>query len=470
MDYQKLGFKCGLEVHRQLSTNKLFCNCPSIVNDPKDADFKIKRKLRSTRGETQKLDKAAEFEKKKNRFFIYEGTNDSSCLVEFDEEPPHKVNQDAIKAALQVCKLFNCFIVDQIQFMRKTVIDGSNTSGFQRTALIGIDGFIKTSKGKVGIESVCLEEEAAKKIETGKDYVRYRLDRLGVPLLEIATDASIKDPDHAKEVAKIIGMIIKSTNLARSGIGSVRQDVNISISKSPRIEIKGFQELKQIPFVIKKEVTRLQKELKSKKDLKPHVRKANADGSTSYLRPMPGAARMYPETDVFKIEINKKLLDSIEIPELISERIVRLQKEYNLTSDYARLLAQDKNFTEFVSEFKNIDPKLIANALLEIPKEAKKRFNIEVKESHIKEVLSFLNSGKISSSSLKQAIIDFAKTGSINLADYKPVSKKDLESEIKKIIKSQKDPNIGSVMGAVMAKFRGKVDGKVVSELVKKNL
>ena len=179
MDYTALGFKCGLEVHRQLSTRKLFCDCPSLVNDPHPSNIIIRRKLRASRGETGRFDTAAEFEEKKNRYFIYEGASSSTCLVELDEQPPKDVNKEALETALQIAKLLRCETADQIQFMRKTVIDGSNTSGFQRTALIGIDGFIETSKGRVGIQTLCLEEEAAKKIEETKDYVKYRLDRLG---------------------------------------------------------------------------------------------------------------------------------------------------------------------------------------------------------------------------------------------------------------------------------------------------
>ena len=467
MDFKKIGFKCGIEVHRQLSTKKLFCSCPSLVNDPTHSDIKIMRKLRTSRGETGKIDQAAAFEQKKQKYFLYEAASTSSCLIELDEQPPKPVNREALKVALQVAKLFNCEIVDQIQFMRKTVIDGSNTTGFQRTALVGIDGWIKTSKGKVGIDSLCLEEEAAKKIETHDEYVKYRLDRLGVPLLEIATDATIKDPEHAKEVADYIGMVIKSTGKARSGIGSVRQDVNLSIKGSPRIEIKGFQELRQIPLVVGIEVKRLQKELLEEKEIEAHVRRAHADGTTTFLRPMPGAARMYPETDVANINVTTKMLDKIELPELIIERSLKLEKEYGLQTHIAKKVAEDSNFTEFVTEFNKIEPKEIASALIEIPKEAKKRFDVRVTDVHIREILSLIQSKEISSTSLKEAIIDLAKDGKIDVNKYKGVSDDEVREEIKKILDEQKNPNIGSVMGGVMAKYRGRVDGEKVSELVR---
>jgi glutamyl-tRNA(Gln) amidotransferase subunit E len=264
LDYTKLGFKCGIEIHQQLDTKKLFCNCSSIVHDTKP-DLIVRRKLTAVAGETGSIDNAAAYEKSKDKEFIYEACSTSCCLVELDEEPPHNVNQDALKIVLEVSLLLNATIVDEIQFMRKTVIDGSNVSGFQRTALVAQDGYIETSKGKVIIESICLEEEAAKKIETTKEYARYRLDRLGIPLIEIATDASIKDPEHAKEVSQKLGMILRSTGKVKRGLGTIRQDVNVSIKQGVRTEIKGFQDLKSIPKVINYEVERQLKEIKNSK-------------------------------------------------------------------------------------------------------------------------------------------------------------------------------------------------------------
>src|SRR3989344_477864 len=237
LDYDKLGFRCGLEIHQQLDTNKLFCNCPSIVRD-ENPDILIKRRLRAVAGETGKIDIAAKYELEKNKEFIYEACSTSTCLVELDEEPPHPINQEALDITLQIALLLKAKIVDEVQMMRKTVIDGSNVSGFQRTALVATDGYIETSLGKVRIPIICLEEEAAKKISETKDSVTYRLDRLGIPLVEIGTEADIKNPEHAKETASLLGMILRSTGKVKRGLGTIRQDVNISIREGARTEIK----------------------------------------------------------------------------------------------------------------------------------------------------------------------------------------------------------------------------------------
>src|SRR3989344_3372004 len=295
-DYKTLHFKAGLEIHQQLEGKKLFCHCPTLVNDSHPVDIVVQRKLRTSAGETGSVDVAAKYETAKNRMFVYEACSTSSCLVELDDEPPHDVNREALLVALQIAKIMHAKTVDEVQFMRKIVVDGSNVSSFQRTAVIALDGYIDTSKGKVSIASICLEEESAKKIETKDTEVIYRLDRLGVPLIEIATGPDLQDPFHAQEVAGILGMILRSTGKVRRGLGSIRQDVNISIQKGNRVELKGFQDLRSISKVIDVEIDRQLALLKKGKKVEKEVRKVEPDFTTSFLRPMPGASRMYPET------------------------------------------------------------------------------------------------------------------------------------------------------------------------------
>ena len=467
MDYKKLGFKAGIEIHQQLSGKKLFCDCLAIVNDSNEPDILFERKLRASAGEMGKVDKAAAYEMAKQRTFKYEAKSSSSCLVEYDEEPPHAVNSDHLMTALEVSLLLNADIVDEVHFMRKTVVDGSNTSAFQRTALIAVDGYIETTKGKVKIDSICLEEEAAKKLEEKPHIVRYSLDRLGVALLEIATDASIKDAEHAKEVSAKLGMILRSTGKVRRGIGSIRQDVNVSIKTHPRVEIKGFQEIRHMPKVIDNEVKR-----QMKKKGEPHVRKANTDGSSTFLRPMPGAARMYPETDVPSIRITKDMLKSITLPELIDERILKLEKEFNLSSDLAREI--DKQQIDLsLYKYKKVKPQLIAQILIEYPKEIKKRFNLDaglIRDQQYKEVFSYLDQGKISKDAVLEILIGYIKGKKVNLDKFKTLDDKELEKILKEVVKKNKGAPIGALMGAAMKELRGKVEGKKVMGLLKKLL
>ena len=257
--------KVGLEIHQQLNTHKLFCKCESKLSE--NVKFKVKRYLHPVAGESGKIDIAAEFEKAKRKYYIYEIT-DNSCLVELDEEPPHLINEEALKIALDIAESLNMQVLPIIQVMRKTVVDGSNTSGFQRTLLLAVNGYVEIDGKKIRIETLCLEEDAARKIEEKGNHIVYRLDRLGIPLVEITTAPDIDNPELARKVAEKIGLILRLTGKVKRGLGTIRQDINVSIPEGEKIEIKGVQELKLIPEIVKNEVERQKKLLEWQKEVK----------------------------------------------------------------------------------------------------------------------------------------------------------------------------------------------------------
>ncbi len=267
MDYEKVGLKMGLEIHQQLNTNeKLFCPCESNLTDKKP-QHKILRSLRPTQSELGRIDRAAFEESRRNLQFIYESYDHHTCLVEADEEPPHPLNMEALEISLIIASLVNMKIVDEFHVMRKQVIDGSNTGGFQRTGLVATNGYLETDYGNVIIENLCLEEDAARRTHEEKGKTHFRLDRLGIPLIEITTDPSINNPQQVKEVAYQIGQILRSTKVKR-GLGTIRQDLNISISGGARVEIKGVQDLDLMPKMVENEVKRQMNLLKLKNELK----------------------------------------------------------------------------------------------------------------------------------------------------------------------------------------------------------
>ena len=267
-DYAKLGLKAGLEIHRQLDTKtKLFCNCPAKIRDDRP-DVVVQRKLRASAGEAGKIDPAAAYEQQRDRHFVYGGYNDSVCAIELDEEPVHDMNPEALKTGLQVALLLKTRPVYGAIVMRKTVIDGSNTSGFQRTTLIARNGFIELLSGKVRISSVCLEEDSAKIVERSDSCNVYNLSRLGIPLVEIATEADITGPEQLREVAEYIGMILRSTGKVKRGLGTIRQDVNVSIKGGSRVEIKGAQDLRLLQKLVEYEALRQKNLLELVRELK----------------------------------------------------------------------------------------------------------------------------------------------------------------------------------------------------------
>lgn len=595
MDYSRLGLKCGIEIHQQLSGKKLFCSCPAKINDS-EPDLLVKRKLHAVIGETGTVDTAAAQEEARNRSFIYQAYRDCTCLIELDEEPPKPINSDALHTALLVAKMLHAKPVDEIQVMRKTVIDGSNTTGFQRTALVAMNGYIDISEGRISIPTISIEEEAAKIVDRKGDSDVYNLSRLGIPLIEIGTGPDLKTPEGVKEACEKLGLILRSTERVMRGIGTIRQDVNVSIEGGARIEIKGAQDLRMIPSLVENEALRqkslldirtglkrfniedrihnvtqvfrdtqakiikrsesvfatrlpgfhgfLGKELipgrrlgtefsdyakvaagvggifhsdelpnygiteketeevrralkcrpddafvivadskeKSAKALEAvirrakmvfdgvpqEVRKANPDGTSSFMRPIPGEARMYPETDVMPIRPRS---DDIELPELIEEKARRYSENFKLSKDLAMSIARSgkgRMLELFINEFKAIKPAFIAETIFSIPISLKKEYGVEwdIREDHFETLFSHLNSGALPKESIVQAMADIIK-GRFDISSYQADSS-ELEKDIREIIARNKDSSFAAIMGEVMKKYRGRISGKIVSEAIRK--
>lgn len=268
IDYEKIGLKVGLEIHQQLNTSaKLFCNCkPELFKTEPEITFL--RRLRPTQSELGQIDPAAYFEFQKGLKILYEANTATSCLVEMDEEPPHAMNAEAVEIALTVAMMTNAKPVEEIHTMRKTVIDGSNTTGFQRTCVVAMNGEIKVGEKTIPLQHIGLEEDAARKMGEENNTIRYRIDRLGIPLIEVATAPVIRSPKEAGEVAFAIGRILRATGRVMRGLGTIRQDINISILNGALIEIKGVQELELISLIVECETQRQLNLIKISEELK----------------------------------------------------------------------------------------------------------------------------------------------------------------------------------------------------------
>ena len=583
--------KCGLEIHQQLATHKLFCECESrIVEDLSNVkDFY--RVLSLSKSEIGEIDKAAMHEALKNKKFRYLAPPSSSCLVEMDEEPPHDVNQEALIITLQAARLLNARIIDEAQVMRKIVIDGSNTSGFQRTMLIATDGFIDTSNGKVRIETICLEEDAARKIEEKEGVVTYCLDRLGIPLIEIATAPDIKTPKQARETAEKIGLLLRSLKVKR-GLGTIRQDINISIKGGARVEIKGAQDLRLIERIVELEARRQERIIEfSKKAERPdigplvdltniftntssrlvsnglkkgyrvmgfivknfkgllgyelysnkriateisdyiktrisiggllhgdelpgygistdeikavkkelgvrendnyvlfietekkcvkarelfierlsqlvkgvpsEVRRANPDGSTTFMRPMPGSARMYPETDIRPIVLRGI---EVETPRTIFE-IVDEYKSLGLPEDLAMIAAKERIPLRELAEKYKLDIKTVARILVYTPRMVKTKTGKEcvIEEEKMHELLRLYSQGLINRQGVEALLEEYATKHLWNPDKYKPLSRKEIEKILEEILKKTK--NRKEIMRIISS--YGNIDPRIVIEILK---
>jgi Glu-tRNA(Gln) amidotransferase subunit E-like FAD-binding protein len=475
LDYKKLGLRVGLEIHQQLNTqNKLFCNCSTALKE-KIPIFSVKRKLHPVASELGEIDTTAQFEYLRDRSFTYHIFNNETCLVELDEEPPHGMNPEALYIGLQIALLFNCKIPEEIEVMRKTVIDGSNTSGFQRTAIIGMNGHMKYKGKTIEIVQISLEEDAAA-IEKNEN-ASFRLNRLGIPLVEIDTGI-LEDitPQEVQEIAYMIGIMCRSTNKTKSGIGAIRQDINVSIKKGNRVEVKGVQELGLISKVVESEVARQLTLSKVEKE----TRVANQDGTTEFARPLPGAGRMYPETDIPPILITKEYFDSLKknLPEPWSKKLERFKTSFNLSPQLAQEIMESEYLTTFESimKTKKVEAAVVANMFTSVLKDLERREKVQIERippKNFTEMFDYLEEKKIVKESISEILKYIAEYPQENIStaikelDLRPISTDELKNIIKEV-SSQPGMKPDKIIGIVMSKVRGKIDAQLVIETVKK--
>jgi glutamyl-tRNA(Gln) amidotransferase subunit E len=623
IDYVSIGLKVGIEIHRQLDTRKkLFCDCPTTMSDA-DPSVRFLRRLRPTQSELGQVDPAALFEFQKGRAIIYESDDRTSCLIEMDEEPPKDLNPEAVEIALAASALTNAEPVDEIHVMRKIVIDGSNTTGFQRTCVVAMDGWVTVDEKKIPIQQISLEEDAARKTSESGLTVNYRIDRLGIPLIEISTGPVITSPEETERVAKAIGDILRDTGRVKRGLGTVRQDLNVSIRDGALIEIKGVQELDLISKVISYEVTRqlelllIRGQLLSRGSKEAHIgnefvdvstlfsntksklirealgsggvalavkvpgfggllgrelapglrlgtemasrasfwgrvggifhtdelpaygisedevlsmkrtlgcgeldavvmvadhkykavdaltavverareallgvptetRTAVADGTTRYMRPRPGASRMYPETDVPPVGISQQRLAQIRagLPPPREVVMQQLLMKYRLNSKLASQLIESDYLDVFkhVCSEQGIAPSFVATVLTENLKSLG-REGVPVSEltpKHLESVFSAVRAGIVAKEAAPSILAWLSKNSSRTVEDaiqelgMGMLSEHELLRIIDKIIgfnadliKEKGEGAYGKIMGLVMSEVRGSADPGEVTRLIR---
>ncbi|WP_232702025.1 Glu-tRNA(Gln) amidotransferase subunit GatE [Halobacterium wangiae] len=614
-DYDELGLVAGLEIHQQLDTaTKLFCECPTELREPEASGRTFTRYLHPTRSELGEIDEAALEESKVEREFEYLAY-DTTCLVEEDDEPPHRLDEEALATTLEIAELLDMDVVDRAHVMRKVVIDGSNTSGFQRSTLVAQDGEIETSEGPVGVEDVMLEEESAQRIEERKDGVLFSLDRLGIPLVEIGTKPDIASPEQAREAAETIGMLLRSTGQVKRGLGTIRQDVNVSIADGARVEMKGVQSLDDIDDLVREEVRRqvelvdiseelddrdasvgdtqdvtdvfadtdsgvvrgaiddggevhavllsgfdglvgreLQDDRRLGTEFSDHAKRhgaggifhtdelpaygvtedevaalreavgagdadavaivadepavaesaigavaeraetaiegvpeetrgANDDGTSRYLRPLPGAARMYPETDVPPVDPD---LADVTVPELLTEKVERYQSEFDLGEGLAEQVAFGRRWPLFEESVESgVDATLAAQTLESTVTEIR-RDDVAVEnltDDHFRSVLDLVAAGELAQEGVPDLLTGLAEhpqRGPAALAEELGLGSAG-EDEVREAVSEVVERNSGQVeaegmgafsalMGECMGALRGKADGDLVSEVLREEI
>jgi len=273
-DYKKIGFKSGLEVHQQLNTEKkLFCNCPSgVLHDDEDYNAEIIRHMRPTLSELGEYDGTALMEFKTRKEITYRINNETTCTYEIDDNPPFPINKQALEVALEISLLSKLNIVGEVHITRKQYLDGSIPAGFQRTAILGVEGEIQLKNKKVRLIQLSIEEDSCREISDIGHKRVYKTDRLGTPLIETVTYPELDNPDELMEAAQYIRFLNRSTGKVRTGMGAGREDVNVSCKGGSRVEIKGVAHNKWIPKLSHNEAFRQFSLLKLRNKLKSRIK------------------------------------------------------------------------------------------------------------------------------------------------------------------------------------------------------
>jgi glutamyl-tRNA(Gln) amidotransferase subunit E len=618
----------GLEIHQQLATSqKLFCSCPPRLFK-ENPEIMFLRRLRPTQSELGQIDPSAYFEFQKGIKILYEANRETSCLVEMDEEPPHPLNREALEIVLTASLMMNAKPVDEVHVMRKTVIDGSNTTGFQRTSIVALDGYIKVNEKVVPIQATSLEEDAARKTGTEADgkIIRYRIDRLGIPLIEVTTAPVIYSPLEAQEVAFAIGRILRDTGRVMRGLGTIRQDLNVSLPNGALIEIKGVQALDLISTVVEYEVqrqlglikikeeltakgirpqdlkeeivdvTEVFKETKSKvikkaidkkqpvkalklsgfagllgRELMPNfrlgtelsdrakfwgrvggvfhtdempnygitpqevealrkstnakesdavvfvadisenttdalkavvaraqealigvpaeTRTAKDDATTHYMRPRPGAARMYPETDIPPVPITIEHIEQVQanLPESAQIKIQRLAKQQGLNEKLSKQIVESEYNLLFDAIVKSsgVSATTVAVFLTETLKSLK-RDGVQVEnvsDDQISSIFKQVGQGELTKDALSDVFCWVSNNEGKTVGDAKDalglrmLSTPEIENLVNQALLANKQlvdklgkNAFGALMGQVMKEARGKANPELVNGLIRKKL
>lgn len=267
-DYAELGLKSGLEIHQQLTTKKkLFCRCPAGHYSEK-YHAEILRHMRPTLSELGEYDGTALMEFKTKKDIIYQLHKETVCTYEMDDAPPFELNQEALDIALEITLLLNCNVVSELHIARKQYLDGSIPTGFQRTTICGIDGWIPYQDRKIGIIQLGLEEDACREVSDEGHTRTYKTDRLSMPLIEVVTYPHMHTPQEVADVAQLLRQLTRTTGKVNRGIGAVRQDVNVSIAGGTRVEIKGVPRIPLIPRLVHNEACRQKALLEIREKLK----------------------------------------------------------------------------------------------------------------------------------------------------------------------------------------------------------
>jgi glutamyl-tRNA(Gln) amidotransferase subunit E len=217
---------------------------------------------------------------------------------------------------------------------------------------------------------------------------------------------------------------------------------------------------------------------KGKKNVS-EVRNVLPDGTSEFLRPMPGSSRMYPETDLPLLKISRDFINDAK--KTLPKSKVELEqelKEEGLSHEMIKLLLQEGKVEEYKQLLKIVNnSSLVVKTLIIWPKEISAKTKIDlikvdkILEDHLASVLEMFVKNKISESDVKNILEKIVAGESIeNALKVERVETGAIEEQVLKIIKEKPGLSANAYMGLVMGQLKGKIDGKTAMEVIQKLL
>jgi aspartyl-tRNA(Asn)/glutamyl-tRNA(Gln) amidotransferase subunit B len=420
-------------------------------------------------------------------------------------------NAEAVHYALMIAMAFDCEIAPRSIFHRKNYFYPDLPKGYQ-ISQYDIPLATGGRLGDVRIHRVHLEEDAAKLVHAGSsgrihgaETSVVDFNRGGTPLVEIVTEPDLRSPAQAAEFGRLLQATLRRMGVSDVNMeeGSLRVDANVSIRPTgeatlgTKAELKNMNSFRFLERGIAAEIARQEAILREGGQVEQETLHYDPRSDTlSALRSKEEAHdyRYFPEPDLVPIAPTEDMLERARaaLPELPAARAERFERELELPSEMARLLAFRSElgdfFEEALSASENGDSRALANwttnelaakvgdadpastglepgALAQLVElVAQKR----VSASAAKEVLDVL----VAEGGEPAAVIEERGLGAADSSELEEIVERaiaDNPDAVEKI-RAGKGQAIGAIIGAVMRETKGRADGGEVQRLIRERI
>mgnify|MGYP002550925123 FL=1 len=418
------------------------------------------------------------------------------------------LNKEVVNKALTAALILNCKINKKMHFDRKNYFYPDLPKGYQITQArtpIGVDGYVEIEVDgkpkKIGIHDIHIEEDTCKSIHYNNSSL-LDFNRAGVPLVEIVTKPDISSSKEAILYLEKLRELLLYADVSDCKIeeGSMRCDVNVSISKTEelgtKIEVKNIGSITNVGIAVESEIKRQEELLNEGETLHEETRRFDDKTNSTILMRVKETGndyRYFPEADIPFVTLSDEHIDEIKkkIPMLADERR-KIYLENGISLINANKIIQNREVSEYLNKYldKNINLVIASNLLLGDIAAYLNKNNKTMKDTCFSDekfikVVNMLNNGDMSSKIFKEILNDLFETNDEveTLFEKHGISKLS-DDDLRAIIKNIIDNNSENVLeykngnerllkyfiGQVMKETKGSANPELVNTLLLEEL